>query len=402
MSLKSILSTAARNARYTSAPIQNQLIECAGKIISNKLVEEINESGVFAILADESTDCSNKEQLVLIIRFVDKKNEIGEEFLQFIYMDSGVGREELKSKILGTLRDAGIDMSYCRGQGYDGAANMSGVRCGCASLITAEYHLAIYMHCACHKLNLVIQKTHSVQMVRNIMDTIKKLSYSFNLSLKRQGALEKHVMTYYPEAKRTKLIDVCRTRWVARIDGMEVLQDLMPAVVASLEEMTFNKEKTYNSETSVTASSYLKAITCFQFIVCLVVSRRHVLNYSRPATVKLQMKERDILEGYKLIEVLRSTINHVINDVDHYHQLWYDEAFNLPTICNVEEKMPRIPQVSIYRDNPPAESQCLYYKYSLTLPPLNNLLTQLDERLKESSKPYRDAMKIIPDQVVVQ
>ena len=114
---------------------------------------------MFAILADESTDCSNKEQLALIIRFVDKKNEIREEFLKFIYMDSGVRGEELKSKILESLRDAGIDVSYCRGKGYDSAANMSGVRCGCASLITSEYPLAIYMHCACHKFNLVIQTT---------------------------------------------------------------------------------------------------------------------------------------------------------------------------------------------------------------------------------------------------
>ena len=173
----------------------------------------------------------------------------------------------------------------------------------------------------------------------------------------------------------------------------------MPAVVTSLEEMTFNKEKTYNREASATASSYLKAITCFLFIVCLVVSRP-VFNYSRPATVKLQMKERDILEGYKLIEVLPSTINHVINDIDHYHQLWYDEASNLATILNVEEKMPRIPQVSIYCDNPPALLPCLYYKYSLTLPTLNNLLTQLDERFKESNKPYRDAMQIIPDLMI--
>ena len=80
------------------------------------------------------------------------------------------------------------------------------------------------------------------------------------------------------------------------------------------------------------------------------------------------MKERDILEGYKLIGVLRSTINHVINDIDHYHQLWYDETLNLATNLNVEEKMPRIPQVSIYCENPPAESPCLYYKYSLMLP----------------------------------
>ena len=122
--LKKHLSTVTKNARYTSAPIQNQLIECAGNVISNKLVEEINESGVFAILADESTDCSNKEQLGLIIRFVDKNDEIREEFLKFIYIDLGVRGKELKSKILKTC-DAGIDMSYCRGQGYDGEANMS-------------------------------------------------------------------------------------------------------------------------------------------------------------------------------------------------------------------------------------------------------------------------------------
>ena len=62
--------------------------------------------------------------------------------------------------------------------------------------------------------------------------------------------------------------------------------------------------------------------------------------------------------------------------------------------------MPRSPQVSIYRDNPPAESPFFYYKYSLTLPTLNNLLTQLDGRFTESSKPYRDAMQIIPDLMI--
>ena len=45
--------------------------------------------------------------MALIIRFVDNNNEIREEFLKFIYMDSGVSGEELKSKILETLRDEG-------------------------------------------------------------------------------------------------------------------------------------------------------------------------------------------------------------------------------------------------------------------------------------------------------
>ena len=53
----------------------------------------------------------NKEQLALIIRFVDKNNEIREAFLKYIYMDLGVRGEELKSKIFETLRYTGIDMS---------------------------------------------------------------------------------------------------------------------------------------------------------------------------------------------------------------------------------------------------------------------------------------------------
>ena len=41
-----VLSTSAKNARYTSASIQNQLIDSAGKVISKKLLKEINESGI--------------------------------------------------------------------------------------------------------------------------------------------------------------------------------------------------------------------------------------------------------------------------------------------------------------------------------------------------------------------
>ena len=83
--------------------------------------------------------------MTLIIRFVDRNNVIPEEFLQFIYLDSG-------------LRDCGNDMNNCRGQGYDGGGNMAGVHNGCDALITKEYPLAIYFHCASHRLNLSVQK----------------------------------------------------------------------------------------------------------------------------------------------------------------------------------------------------------------------------------------------------
>jgi len=60
------------------------------------------------------------------------------------------------------------------------------------------------------------------------------------------------------------------------------------------------------------------------------------------------LKERDILEGYNLIETLRSTIKHELNNNDTKHNLWYNEALELAKELGTEEKMPRFPKTSIY------------------------------------------------------
>ena len=47
------------------------------------LVKKIKEIGFFSVLADEESDCSNQEQLSLVIRFVDGSGAMREEFLGF-------------------------------------------------------------------------------------------------------------------------------------------------------------------------------------------------------------------------------------------------------------------------------------------------------------------------------
>ena len=144
-------------------------------------------------------------------------------------------------------------------------------------------------------------------------------------------------------------------------------------MVANLEDMDLKQEKT-----SATATAYLAAVTQLEFIVSLVISPR-ILHYARPATVKLQLKEMDILEGYNLVETLRNTIKHVLNEVDSKHNLWYGEAVALSQELNVEEKISRFAKRSIYRDNPPTESHSQYYRQALTITASNHLLTELDK-----------------------
>ena len=78
--LENHLRTCSKNASYISETSQNELINCCGNYIKDILVKEIKENRFFSILADEASDCSNQQQLSLVIRFVDDSGEIREEF----------------------------------------------------------------------------------------------------------------------------------------------------------------------------------------------------------------------------------------------------------------------------------------------------------------------------------
>ena len=85
--LEQHFETAPRNATYRSKTAQNELISCCAEEVTNKIIKEVKASKFYSILADEVTDCSNKEQMPLVLRYVDKEGEIQERFIKFIHCD---------------------------------------------------------------------------------------------------------------------------------------------------------------------------------------------------------------------------------------------------------------------------------------------------------------------------
>ena len=74
--LQDHFQNAPRNATYRSKTTQNELISCCAEEINGKIIKEIKDCGFYSILADEVTDCSNKEQMPLVLRYVDKEGNI--------------------------------------------------------------------------------------------------------------------------------------------------------------------------------------------------------------------------------------------------------------------------------------------------------------------------------------
>ena len=75
-----------------------------------------------------------------------------------------------------------------RGQGYDGAANMSGKYRGVQERVKQVVPDAEYTHCKAHNLNLCIIHACKEPLVRNAMDTIQMIAFAIDYSAKRLTA----------------------------------------------------------------------------------------------------------------------------------------------------------------------------------------------------------------------
>ena len=120
------------------------------------------------------------------------------------------------------------------GQCYDGSANMSGARSGSQAIIQREAPLALYFHCAAHRLNLAVVSSCSIQAFKNAETYVGEIARFFSYSPKRQRLLDKAIDKCDSSPRAKKLKDACRTRWVERIESYAIFLELLPAVHTTL------------------------------------------------------------------------------------------------------------------------------------------------------------------------
>ena len=144
--LKRHLETCPQNSHYLSWKIQNKIISATGKLMKNVCVEDANAAGFFSVLCDSTTDISVKEQMSLVLRFVNNK-AIHEVFDGFEELSETNG-EGIAKKLLESLSSYGLDLEKLRSQAYDGCASMKGHINGVQAHMKRQYPTAI--HCASH------------------------------------------------------------------------------------------------------------------------------------------------------------------------------------------------------------------------------------------------------------
>ena len=175
---------------YTSPEIQNVILKIMALSILRPIVATLHSAPFCSLMVDETTDISNKEQVVICIRWVDNDFEPHEEFIGLHQVESTTSTN-LFSVICDVLARLNLSIHKLRGQCYDGASAMSGSQGGVAALIQREEPREVFTHCYGHAINLACGNAiKTCQLMKNALETSYELIKLVKKSPRRDATLQ--------------------------------------------------------------------------------------------------------------------------------------------------------------------------------------------------------------------
>ncbi|XP_039050969.1 zinc finger MYM-type protein 1-like [Hibiscus syriacus] len=316
------LEKAPKNNKLTSPNIQKDIVECFSKEIIKSICDEIGKD-VFAILVDESSDVSKKEQMTMVLRYVDRLEVVKERFIGVVHV-TDTSSLTLQAAIDSVFTDNKLSMAQVRGQGYDGASNMCGEFNGLKALILRDNKSTYYVHSFAHQLQLVIvavAKNHDgaheffeqLALVVNVVCVSYKRKDIIRESYKKR--LQTEIGTGETEAGRglnqeLSLIQARDTRWGSHYKTIISLMNLFPEVIEVLKYVEEDNSTLYNRNKVYNILSYFKTLD-YVFYLHLMLE---ILGLTDTLSRHLQRKDQDILEAASLIRGTKKSLQTLRND----------------------------------------------------------------------------------------
>ena len=303
---------AADNSLLVSPDIQKDIIKCFADEILHSILEDIGQD-VFCLLVDKSRDVSYKEQMAVVLRYVDKSGVVKESFVGIVHVKDTTAAN-LKSCIDSLFAKLKLSLKQVRGQGYDGASNMRGAFNGLQSLIMRENNSAYYVHFFAHQLQLVvvaIARKHT-----GIAEFFNKISTLLNVvggSAKRRDMIRDINLNEVSKAMGCGLLNTgtglnqeqCLqrpgdTRWSSHYKSLRSLVNLFQTIIKVLEYV--EKE-----DKDGKARGILVYFQSFEFVFYLHLMLT-ILTITNTLSTALQRKDQDIVNA---VNCVRSTRNHL-------------------------------------------------------------------------------------------
>jgi len=158
-----------RRNNWMSDKIQNEIVNMYGCAIQRHISVDAQSSHYYGITADGTTDAAGQDQFSVSLQFCSATLDLRNYFLRFFNAPDSTG-QALAAILLDILLRLNLPVDRIQGYCFDGASNMSGRLNGVPARLMNQCPYAIYVHCANHSLDLVLQE--AARDVRIVADTL--------------------------------------------------------------------------------------------------------------------------------------------------------------------------------------------------------------------------------------
>ena len=319
--------------KFTSAEIQNEILSIMAQSILREISSEVSGKW-FTIMVDETTDLNNVEQMVFCLRFVSDDLEVHEEFIGLYSLES-TSAESIVGAIKDILLRLNLQITNCRGQCYDGASSMSGVKSGVAVKIKELEPRALYTHCYGHALNLAAQDSiKNLTIMEDTLDTTYEITKLIKKSPKREVLFRKFKDEVKPGS--TGIRTLCPTRWTVKAEAFTSISENYQALQQTWEEA---KRATKDTEMRARIVGVAAQMKNFDYFFGLELGRKCLAiadNLSR----SLQSSTLSACEGQEIVKSSLTTLQSIRCD-QHFDLFWkYVEKRK----CDGDVSTPELPR----------------------------------------------------------
>ncbi|XP_016549202.2 zinc finger MYM-type protein 1-like [Capsicum annuum] len=255
--------------------------------------------------------------MTLILRYVDKKGEVIEQFVGVVHV-SDTSARFLKKSIYSFLLDHSLSPPQIRGKGYDGASNMQGELNGLKSLILRDTPSAYFTHCFAHQLQLTLvahmKKNSDVDdffcLISNVLNIVGASYKRMDLLIQHQAAkledliISGEVHTGQGLNQERELQRPCDTHWGSHCKSLENFIDIFSSI---FNVLGFAARECPNYLDRLTTKTLENPIKGFDFAFMLHLMLK-VLMITNHLNSSLQKMDQDIVNALKLLNTAKQEL----------------------------------------------------------------------------------------------
>ncbi|XP_050111875.1 uncharacterized protein LOC126590465 [Malus sylvestris] len=328
-----VMENAPGNLKLLAPSIQKEIVNSCALETLDAIMDGLKDR-FFSILVDEARDVSVKEQMAMVLRYVDDNGHVIERFVGIQHVTDTTS-SSLKDAIDTLFSRYSLSISKLRGQGYDGASNM---RASCKRRDSLRGQL---------------QEELVIAFENDCLITGRGLNQE--TSLKRAGD----------------------TRWNSHYGTLISIISMFSSVVHVLQMVIDDNP----NESAGEANTLMRVILTFEFVFHLFL-KKVILGLTNDLSQALQRKDQEIVNAMALVKSCKEKLYWMRNNgfdalVDEVSSFCEKHHIDVP---NMEEAF-ILPGRS--RRYAPIKTNRHHYRVELFIYVIDEQITELEDRFNE-------------------